>query len=98
LTNNDLWYPTVRIEKETVSIYEGRHKYVIMQHNYPNLYPVTSINVYDVDAENRVIDKKINQVPKDLQPAFSFDKKLFEFSKTTRDKILNRIKTILVFQ
>lgn len=83
------WEPVLRIEYENVRIYEGRHLYDITQ--FENFS--TEIFVFDVDPENRIIssDKKA--------PApFTYNKKLFDFSKTNRDKIVNRVRTILVFQ
>lgn len=84
------------IEYETVLFYEGRYQYEIRQHNGANLFPVTSINLREVDAENRVIEKELTYMQRAL-PTFSFDKKLFDFSQTNREKIVNRAKMIVVF-
>jgi hypothetical protein len=84
------WEPVLRIEYETVVVYEGRHQYWITQYD-DNGNNNIEIIVSEVDAENRVVDTK--------KPSrFSYDKKLFDFSKTNRERIVNRVKTILVFQ
>lgn len=75
------------IEYETAVVYEGRHKYEITQQNNE-----THLLIYKVDAENRVIDEN------EPNANFVYDKHLFDFSKTNREKIVNRVKTILVFQ
>lgn len=88
------WEPVHRIEYENVIVYEGRHKYEITQfYDLLNLDGKTEILIFDVDPENRVIDTKEKKAPK-----FSYDKRLFDFSQTNREKIVNRVKTILVFQ
>jgi hypothetical protein len=84
------------IEYETVLFYEGRYQYQVSQSNQVNIFPITSIYLREVDAENRVIDKEENY-KKPAVPDFSFDKKLFDFSQTNREKILNRVKMIVVF-
>ena len=83
------WEPVLIIKHETVVVYEGRHKYQITQFQNKG----TEIFIFDVDLENRVIED-----PQKKNPNFSYDKHLFDFSKSNRDKIVNRIKTILVFQ
>lgn len=95
------WEPIYLIEYETVVIYEGKYEYFIHQYDKDasdlgsirrgNKFDKTDIIVTAVDVEGNVIgngDMKI----------FSYPKKLFDFSNTTRDKVLNRLKTILVFQ
>ena len=83
------WEPIVRIETETVNIYDKNHKYSISKlYNFGDISTV--ISVYETDLENRVI--------------FSFkekrlvlDNSLFDFNNFDKDKALNRIKTIFVF-
>lgn len=88
------WDGPPRIEYENIIIYEGRRKYDITQFYDPlNIAGKTEILVFDVDAENRVVDNK------DKKPSkFVYDKRLFDLSNTNREKILNRVQTILVFQ
>ena len=86
------WEPVLRVEYETVVIYEGKHQYEIRQTSSNK----TFIFVRDVDAENRVIPKSNQGLV--VAPDFTYDKHLFDFAKTNRDKIVNRAKTILVFQ
>jgi hypothetical protein len=84
------WEQPPRIEYETVTLYEGRHQYVIIQYD-SNGDNNIEIFIYEVDAENRIIDTK--------KPSkFSYSKKMFDFAHTNREKIVNRVKTILVFQ
>jgi len=84
------WVVAPKIEYETVVVYEGRYEYLIHQYDNNGNNNI-EIFVYEVDAENRIIDTK--------KPSkFSFNKKLFDFSRTNREKIVNRVKTILVFQ
>jgi hypothetical protein len=80
------WEPVLRIEYETVIVYEGRHRYIVNQYENNS----AEILISEVDAENRVIDTKS---PK----KFSYGQKIFDFSKTNREKIVNRVRTILVF-
>lgn len=85
----DQYRPVLNIDYEQVIVYEGRHKYRIHQNNNKD---TTDIFVYDVDQEGNLVDEA--EPPK----TFAYDKKLFDFSKTTREKLINRVKTILVFQ
>jgi hypothetical protein len=90
------WEQPIRIESETAIVYDGCYQYEIkQQHSGPGLLApkpdYTEITVRKVDAENRIID---NIKPK----VFDYYKRLFDFANTTRDKIVLRIRTILVFQ
>ena len=85
------WEPVLRVEYETVVVYEGRHKYEVSQSENN----VTDIFIYNVDPEGRVIEQKDKPGP---SSKFSYNKKLFDFSNTNREKVVNRVKTILVFQ
>ena len=77
------------IIQETVRLYDKDRLYEVFQSCDGSLS--TEITVKYIDKEFRVIDKK-----KVLN--FRYDKKLFDFSKSNKDSILNRVKTILVFQ
>lgn len=83
------WKPVFYIEYETVVIYENSRQYHITQYNDNR----TELFIYDVDAENRIVDSK----DKKYSP-LRYDKKLFDFTNTSQDKMVNRIRTILVFQ
>ena len=87
------WEQPPRIEIEQATVYEGKHKFHVKQYYYFNgvQNQFTNIVIREVDPEHRVVDKVM---PKE----FHYDKHLFDFKKTTRDKLVNRIKTILVFQ
>lgn len=87
------WEDPIRIEKENITLYEGKYQYKVTQNYFIIGIPAsfTEIDIREVDAENRVIDNKPIK-------HFGYNKILFDFSKTNREKILNRVKTILVFQ
>lgn len=82
------WEPVYRIEYETVVVYNGKHQYRITQSEDNK----TEILTNEVDAENRVVDKRGGP------GKILFNLHLFDFSKTNREKLMNRLKTILVFQ
>lgn len=76
-----------KIEYETVMVYDNNYLYNITQYCDNR----TEIVINTVDAEHRIIDNK-------KKILFNYDKRLFDFTKTNQEKIINRIKTILVFQ
>jgi len=75
------------ISSEKVIVYNGKHQYEIIQ-----TINSTAIYIWKVDGENRRIIDKVNPP----QPLV-FGKKLFDFSKTNKEKLVNKMKTILVF-
>jgi hypothetical protein len=77
------------IRYEIIRIYEGSHLYEIDQY-----VGKTVLRLADIDPERRIIP---NEEGKSYQIACQFDKKLFDFQNTNREKILNRVKTLLVF-
>jgi hypothetical protein len=88
------WEQPARIETEQVIVYVGSHQYKVTQSHWVGGASVqsTKILISKVDPEHRIIDssKKIKE--------FVYDKHLFDFSKTNQEKLISRIKTILVFQ
>lgn len=84
--------PPPRIVREMIVVNEGDHQYKVVQ-IVEQFTSSTTIKIYDIDAEQRVIYGRGHEVR-----TFQFNKHLFKFSNTNREKILNRIKTILVFQ
>ena len=83
----------LKIEYETVVVYEGKRKYEVNQ--YYDLR--TEFWVFEVDPEHRLVEEKaIGHIVS--KPSFRFDKWLFDFSQTNYQKIVNKLKTILVFQ
>lgn len=80
------WEPVLRIEYETVVLYEGHKQYWINQYEDGK----AEIFLSKVDAENRLIDSP-------QTPIFVSNKKLFDFSHISREKMIHRIKTIIVF-
>jgi hypothetical protein len=83
------WDPPATIQYEEAVVYNGRYKFVI---NQSLVSDTTTLIIYEVDAEGNVIG---DTYPKSM---LSYSPKMFDFSKTNREKILNRVKTILVFQ
>lgn len=80
------------IEEETVEVIDGNHLYVVIQyHNRFIQKHWTSILVMDINGDGNIIEKKL---PKEIK----FKKSLFDFTKTNKVKLLNRVKTVLVFQ
>jgi hypothetical protein len=86
---NDLYYGTIKLSEEIVKIYHDKYLYTIIQ--FRQIKEKTSILIYNTDAENRIIEKQIPKI-------FNYSKLLFDFQKTNKENILNRVKTILVFQ
>lgn len=82
---SDTW--PIRILSEKVIVNDNHRQYEVIQNdNY------TAIYVYDLDGDNnRIIKKGHTPVP------LTLNQKLFQFSKTNREKLLTRIKTVLVF-
>lgn len=87
------WEVPHRLELESALVTNNGHQYEVRQTHYLGGKPVnfTEIRIWDIDAENRVINSSVFK-------SFNFDKHLFDFSKTNKEKLVNRIKTILVFQ
>lgn len=92
------WEQPYRIDYEKVVLYEGNYQYAIVQNNFggnqhspQGVSGDTTITISKVDPEKRIIET--------LQPkTFWYTKKFFDFNQTNRDKIINRIKTVLTFQ
>lgn len=87
------WDLPIRIEKETAIVCDKSHQYEIEQTSYVSGQPFlsTKISMWDIDPEGRVVNStKVKD--------FIFNKHLFDFAKSNKEKFLNRIKTILVFQ
>lgn len=74
---------------ESVTIYDGSHQYEIIQNLFTDIK--TDIIIKSVDPEFRIVDKNKPKL-------FTYKKVLFDFQNTNKDKVMNRIKTILVFQ
>jgi hypothetical protein len=96
-----MWFPhwdsPALIDYDQVEVFEGRFRYRIDQYYTigRTVYPVRStstiIEVQVVDGENHIIEE--------IRPKiFQYNKILFNWSTTNRDKIINRVKTILTFQ
>jgi hypothetical protein len=88
------WEHPIRLEFERATVYEGHHQYMVSQHHWMEGVPHqrTTVLIRKVDPEHRILD---TEKPK----LFTYDQKLlFDFTKTNREKLVNRIKTILTFQ
>lgn len=85
--------PPIRIVTELVTAYSGKYKYdVIQEHSIlDDTLASTKILINEVDMEHRIVNPLISK-------KIEFKKILFDFSKLDRKKLINRIKTILVFQ
>lgn len=91
-----VWFPhwddPSKIYRDVCKVYSGSHLYEIDQRYWLGDIPVnqTNVRIFDVDPERRVLPKN--------HLLFSYNKILFDFRNTTEEKIINRVKTILVFQ
>lgn len=91
------WDGPLRLEREDVHVYSGKYLYEIRQYHWTGGAIIlkkkeeTIIYIKEVDKEFRIIEK-------DKVQRFQYDKLLFDFQKTDESKIINRVKTILVFQ
>lgn len=84
------WNLPPKIEEDAVIIYEKEKQFRVYQQYFsPDGY--TQITVRETDLEGRLIENSPPSV-------FSYNKNLFDFAFSNQEKILNRIKTILVFQ
>ena len=87
----DHWGSIPNIEHDTIDLYDGNRLYHIEQ--YYNGDCKTTVSVLNLDPEGRVYHNEGTSA----KSSFVFSK-LFDYSQTTREKILNRVKMILVFQ
>lgn len=87
------WEQPIRLEQERATVYDGKYRYRVTQYHYfndiPN--PRTHIEIREVDPEHRI--KELISMKE-----FFYQKHLFDFTKTNKEKLVSRIKTILVFQ
>lgn len=76
------WEPHFIIQYESVMIFEGKYLYTINQY----INNETEISV--LPTEKEFSEKK----------TFKFNQKLFDFQSIDKDKLINKVKTILIFQ
>jgi len=86
-----IWFPHwettfKKIDYERIIVYTDSLQYCITQIHTNRTY----ITISNVNLENRIIEG--------TEKTLLFEQKMFDFSNTNREKILNRTKTILVFQ
>lgn len=87
------WEQPVRLEFERATVYEGDYQYQVTQNHWLAGFRTqrTTVLIREVDPEHRILDT--------IKPKlFTYNKLLFDFKQTSRDRLVNRIKTILVFQ
>jgi hypothetical protein len=78
-----------RIIREYVRVNDGKKQYYIIQ-----TQSQTEIYIFQLNGDYEVVlPNKMEPAPKSIK----FDKKLFEFSQTNREKLVNKVKTIIVF-
>jgi hypothetical protein len=86
-----MWFPhwdnPPKISHDIVDVYEGKYKFRIDQRYLINR---TTIDIWEVDAEQHLVNEQSKM--------FTYQQILFDYRTTTRDKMINRIKTILTFQ
>jgi len=87
------WERPYRLEKELAIVSDKTHQYEVEQTHYIGINPVkhTQIRIYNIDGEGRVIEGHKSK-------QFFYQKHLFDYQSANKEKFLNRIKTILVFQ
>lgn len=79
----------ISITREYVRVNDGHKQYYIIQSANE-----TEIYVFQLNGDYEIIPPdKTKPAPKSIK----FDKRLFNFSQINREKLLNRIKTIIVF-
>ncbi len=86
--------PTCRISEEKLQLYHDKFLFIIIQSRFDlqgNPQTKTSMLIKPIDREGRVIEGVKTK-------SSFFDKFLFDFQNTTKEKIINRIETYLLFQ
>ena len=87
-----MWFPhwdaAAIINYDRVDLYEGKYKYRIDQRYLINS---TQITIWEVDVEHRFLDERPRKI-------FKYPQIFFNYSNTNRDRMVNRVKTILTFQ
>lgn len=79
----------IHVSAEYVRLNDGKKQfYIIQQENKTEIY------VFKLNGDYQIIQTPKTEKPKD---PIRFGSKLFDFKNTTREKLLNKVKTILVF-
>lgn len=92
------WELPVRIESETVRVYDDKYLYEIDQFHTLTIPNHKATKSNETILFIREVDKERNIVKNGKIEQLQFPQILFDFKNTTEQKILNRVKTILVFQ
>lgn len=87
------WEQPIRLEVEQAIVYENAYQYKVIQRHYLNGTSVnlTTVTIREVDPEHRMLENVETKL-------FQYPKHLFDFKQTSKEKLINRIKTILTFQ
>jgi len=80
-------YSVPKILYDMVDVYDGHYLYRIDQKYDIN---ETIIDVWGVDVEHNMINEQ--------SKIFTYQQILFDYQNTDRNKIVNRLKTVLTFQ
>lgn len=79
------------IEEEVLEISDKNHMYMIIQFHDQFLNKhMCNIDSFDINGDGNIVGSSKGH--------FSFHKTLFDFKNSNKVKLLNKIKTILVFQ
>jgi hypothetical protein len=92
------WELPVRIESETVKVYDHKYLYEIDQFHTLTIPNRKATKSNETIIFIREIDKNRNIVKHGKIDQLQFSQILFDFQNTNQEKIINRVKTILVFQ
>jgi|SRR5208282_1449590 len=84
----------IRVERESIMIFEGTRLYHVLQVYEEDKNNWTEFYIFPIDAEKRLIEGKADE----NYLIGTYEQSLFDFQDTNREKILDRLKTILVFQ
>ena len=84
------WDRKNSLEKESVHVYDEKHKYNIVKDHLPTLIQ-TQIYVHDIDPERRII-------PSHKETKLIIEQDVFDFNEFDSEKAINRIKMIFIFQ
>lgn len=87
------WEQPFRLEQEIATVNVNGYQYEVIQHYWMGglKVEITTIYIHPIDPEQRRIDGSKSK-------CVTFQKHLFNFSQTNKHKLINKIKTILVFQ
>ena len=83
--------PPFITEEYALAETESKFYLIVQYHNRFLSRHQTVIITGDVDGDGNIIDNKVKK-------QFTFNKALFDFKSVGKEKLINKVKTILVFQ